>query len=44
LDFDLQRDVYSKICPEVKNFNYDLDVYAYTQKGERAPQDEKTPE
>jgi hypothetical protein len=45
VDFDLHRDVYSKICPgEVKNFNYDLDVYTYTAKGERAPPDEKTPE
>ena len=44
-DFDLQRDVYDKICPGgVKNFNYDLDVHTYSVKGERAPVEEKTPE
>jgi hypothetical protein len=37
MDFDLHRDVYSKICTgPVKNFHYELDVHTYTSKGERA--------
>jgi hypothetical protein len=44
-DFNLHRDVYSKICSgPVRNYNFELDVHIYTPKGERAPDEEKTPE